>query len=997
MFRDVLAGENPLDQLITPLSDTNRTTGRGLLEKYGMAKNRSGLDMGDVAGVGAEILLDPTNWITLGGKTAVGQLAQKAGKLTPSLSRGISKGERALATFHLPLSNEVLGQVGTGAASRKIAGKVDRLAKNVRDTAPVRYAAQLLSAPNLGRSTSEIQKVARDAFGGIEEAKQRATQTTLEHAQRLRDAGMLDTKAMGNLRRIVEGVQGTSPSLDPSGVAADLVAERSRLAAIAKDYGWSDKELKDIVDWSHRRALASPGDVRAGSAPLNINNPKMMSRFDIFRGFEEGTEGVNRLAQDADIAAIMTKARASNRPRRKVIKDLYKTIESKYGNTITKDYDAYGKFDSAGNPIQKDRWKGLATYLYKRWTPEVQKQGIFGNILADAHGYRQAIETKKELSDRIYSWLGSNAKPVANPDATKHMTITEVLKQGSNGLILAKEDATTGEVYGVLPKIMELSGLGKPATLKEAKEFGARVVDRRLGQDLAGTWDATKFSKDITPLGKTAKSATSLFKAGVLTHPARYIRDLMGATFRNFEEGALSPQSFQEGVALAVGKNPETLKDHPLIKQYLASKGVTSPTAKQAGDAARILVASHLPGGTIASEAGDTAAAVDPTLQSILGALPGNGYDGLGSVAKDVGNAFIGRKPGTTWKNPLGIKGVWNAEDTTFAPVKAGELVGDVADKAGRIPAFLELTRQGWSPMEAARKIGEMQTVYHGSYYTPTERQWLKNIFPFYSFQKNQLGYTAKNLLESQGGSRLGNVIKATSRASAEDPYVPDHVRQTSSIRLGDKPGDTRSYLTSLGLMHEDPASQLGTALNFDVRDSLLEAMSNMNPLVKAFTEWGTGRTAFQRGPSGGRDIEELDPTVGRIISNISDYMTGERTRKPDPFINRQVEFLLANLPTSRWMTTLRTLSDPRKNALEKLLNTTTGMRISDVSPGMMDRVKSDYVDQIMSDMGASRFTNMGFTENQEQAMDPETLIRAKLLESIKAKIAKDQRDRARK
>jgi hypothetical protein len=70
-LRGLLAGRP--DQLLNllPFSDTvgitdpsERVSGRGLLEQYGMlGANRSGLDIGDVAGFFAEEALDPVNWI----------------------------------------------------------------------------------------------------------------------------------------------------------------------------------------------------------------------------------------------------------------------------------------------------------------------------------------------------------------------------------------------------------------------------------------------------------------------------------------------------------------------------------------------------------------------------------------------------------------------------------------------------------------------------------------------------------------------------------------------------------------------------------------------------------------------------------------------------------------------------------------------------------------------------------------------------------------------
>ena len=76
MFRDVLVGENPFDQILSPTTDENRNTGRDVLEKWGaLDRNQEGFDIGDVAGFGLE-LLSPTSMLT-GGATAL----SKSGKL----------------------------------------------------------------------------------------------------------------------------------------------------------------------------------------------------------------------------------------------------------------------------------------------------------------------------------------------------------------------------------------------------------------------------------------------------------------------------------------------------------------------------------------------------------------------------------------------------------------------------------------------------------------------------------------------------------------------------------------------------------------------------------------------------------------------------------------------------------------------------------------------------------------------------------------------------
>lgn len=83
MVRDLLALENPFDQLLSPLSSDNRTTGRDLLRKAGLAgKEDSWGNAG--AGIALEFALDPMTYLTLGTSAALtggGKAAKAAGIL----------------------------------------------------------------------------------------------------------------------------------------------------------------------------------------------------------------------------------------------------------------------------------------------------------------------------------------------------------------------------------------------------------------------------------------------------------------------------------------------------------------------------------------------------------------------------------------------------------------------------------------------------------------------------------------------------------------------------------------------------------------------------------------------------------------------------------------------------------------------------------------------------------------------------------------------------
>lgn len=109
--RDALAGNNPFDQWLSPLSGDNRTSGRELLASYGVTapNDPNAWELADVGGFAAEVALDPTTYLTLGGSalTKAGQAVKKAGLLddvakvaTTKLGPAIGKREaRAVTTI----------------------------------------------------------------------------------------------------------------------------------------------------------------------------------------------------------------------------------------------------------------------------------------------------------------------------------------------------------------------------------------------------------------------------------------------------------------------------------------------------------------------------------------------------------------------------------------------------------------------------------------------------------------------------------------------------------------------------------------------------------------------------------------------------------------------------------------------------------------------------------------------------------------------------------
>lgn len=315
-----------------------------------------------------------------------------------------------------------------------------------------------------------------------------------------------------------------------------------------------------------------------------------------------------------------------------------------------------------------------------------------------------------------------------------------------------------------------------------------------------------------------------------------------------------------------------------------------------------------------------------------------------------------------------------------------------------RVPLYLYLRQKGYTA-EAASKAVESRHFDYGRL-SGFERNIAKRGVPFYTFSRRVLPLITRTLMERPGGA-LGQTIRGTRLLQSDQP-LPEYVGQTTAIPMGESEEGDQRFITGLGLAHEVPAAYLGAG----TQGVLTEALSQLNPLIKGVVEWGTGESLFQRGPTGGRDLLDMDPTIGRTMTNISDLVTGERTERADPFLSRGFEMLAANSPASRILTTARTLVDPRKyegplGAAAMPLNLGTGLRITDISPAAQDAMLRDAASAVARESGAKSYETVYYPqeliadvaeEDPERAEQMEAFNRLRNLLARKAKERKKRR-----
>ena len=141
-------------------------------------------------------------------------------------------------------------------------------------------------------------------------------------------------------------------------------------------------------------------------------------------------------------------------------------------------------------------------------------------------------------------------------------------------------------------------------------------------------------------------------------------------------------------------------------------------------------------------------------------------------------------------------------------------MVGKFSEDVNRFGPLIDMLKRGVDPAEAMRRINSTQVDYAARNYTDIERNLLTKLFPYYKFSKGSAIHHGSELLTNPGG-RLAQTIHATADATNPEDLLPEYVSEKSSIPIpnegmlgklfGSSDPESKRYLTSLGLMHEDP------------------------------------------------------------------------------------------------------------------------------------------------------------------------------------------------
>ena len=271
----------------------------------------------------------------------------------------------------------------------------------------------------------------------------------------------------------------------------------------------------------------------------------------------------------------------------------------------------------------------------------------------------------------------------------------------------------------------------------------------------------------------------------------------------------------------------------------------------------------------------------------------------------------------------------------------------------------------------------------------------MRRFFPFYSFSRGMSVYLANELATNPAG-KVGIAIRAQRHGRDRDVATPTYISKGLSLPMGSNADGTRHYLTNIGMMHEQPVQQLAPFAALNPGDAAFNVIGNMNPLLKLPLELAFDESSFQQSVSGGVDLDDADPPLGRALSNVAQGLgLRDKDRKQPYRLGKLTEAVAGASPFSRYTNTVRTAFDPRKNIAQRAANTLTGLRISSVSPQRQDAVLRERAELFLQTQGARQFQKSYIPDEIKANMTEEELravSQYELLIEILAKRSKERR-----
>lgn len=977
---------------MNPFDSTGGIEGADLLENLGLhpKNDPNKWELSDFTRFGVNLATDPLTWTGLGALTKTGVAASKLAKgTTGSLSKGvlnqIRNGERSLLSLHAPLSSTPIASLGTGAktadAITSLGNKTGafKIAKAVVEhpivDTPIRHVNAMLRAPFAGKVSPQIQKFAVGHDEARRAAWQKLDADTLAIATKIKNANLHGPDDARIFRDVLEGVHNPAATAEHHALAGEMKAINDRIHQEDMWHGIKTGDLAndDVRHFVRRMSNGIDSDALGAHNGFEMGANKVFGRDETWKQLG-GTNAINDMLTNPHLNSwIEANSHLSHADLQNQVRD---TLRQLYGKWHVD--PATGVRELLNDTMEGggSRFADIAAKMTGKNGAKLRQEGLFNN-----HPLQDLRSAAHAGNNRHH-----NARLVFD-------AIADGLHNGPHGVSVRNVLGNSGFV----PEEAAINLAAK--TGHSADDILGMHINDDLANELRSLTPGYRAPPAESKVLKAIKDAGAVWKASVLAHPASRVRDAASGVVQNFLMGHAGKGGWDEARNIAHGVAlKHDYSKIPEVADLIARHGL-SPD-----EAVKIHLAVQAPR-THGAVADIAPGQVGSTLEDVLNLIPGNTKSGLrevmGRAAKSFRHGELGPNgvpiaEGAPW-NPINIAGVGDRTHTGYGPGAASNVISGATDEFNRHAGILGQMQQGFDPSVAGKATRAAQVDYDPSTFTPFESHVLKQIMPFYSFGSRMGKHTAVELATNPGG-RLGQLLKAQDRAHAQDASIPDHILDGTAIPLGQADDGTKKFISQLGLMHEPAVKMLGSAAGGDTRGALYDTAGMLHPLLKMPLEHMTGQSFYQHGA----DSSQLTPTIGQTLANIG-TVTGLRDKDAGAIQypgSNLVESALQLSPLSRLASSARTLSDPRKTIAEKILNTTTGAKVADVSPKQQSFTLMRRAESLAKSQGAHSRSEVYFSKKELEALEKTDPVQAKkqrelqaLLNALKAKQATKAKD----
>lgn len=1020
--RGALAGKADELLSIIPFSDamgiTNperSTSGAELLGN----KDADLLSPEGIGGLGLEILLDPSTYLSFGAKTALGKAAEKAGVLP-------AKNAARIAGFasDAPELAATLGKMGVEStpenlaqyASKALGGKVGLSIPFLTDTAVSNLdgvAALADRIPGLTKAYDAVSVAADSAF--------RKTIGPIFH----KPYG-------GSTDPIIQEANAAKMAARPGEMQKTIESLLPLVEHYVSNFGDRAEELRPYI------TDLLEGAMKPGEVALATGIPE--SSIAALKGlYGSGTEKNLRALQASGIEATkMVDTIASGPGAGGAMDYMTRHLSEEFRSPVT----------SRSAPLvpasEKGRKIGLTDGLTTRRINEFAMEEMPASDLfsmkehigekylglgADPQRrYNQMQESIKELTNKIVNtkdesfipefttqldavraqarelepglmqaqalaeWkqkIGVAQKPIMGNDPiwefvnksikdTDRILKADAFHDAIASIAVSASEAGAGAVpvQELLQKakltMTALAAPGQPmqATLDALNKGGKTDWSQGLNSLFVPKDKADQLLKYMSPMQtpEALKQVADVFNGitnwtramQVQPWPASHVRNQVEAAFQKWLTGAAAPNLPFPMNYIAPWKDASvghTTGFYEMAQHIPEFKGLSPEDASR--EFAKELVTLNVLGG--AGKASREGLAETGGLEALKAMVPGRDRGGLVERIKSIKDSSAEdwlQVGGVAGGFTIGKDGISKSAEDVFPLVKTGRKVASYLDDINNASAYEAFRLQGFSPLEALKKTRETHLDFTNL--TDSERV-LRQFLPFYNWTRQAIPQLVLDLAHNPGG-RTAQSIRVSSEARGSNPgFTPEYLGDGIAAKVGEEKDGTQRFLSSVGLSVED----LGL-----LASGPKGLLGMLNPIIKAPLELATNRQFYT-----GRDLRDLQSPTG---------------------MGTAADQLLMNSPVGRFATTARTLADERKDPLAKAINLLTGVRLTDVDMNKARdiAVRGAAEDMLRGQPGVGTFQRLAVSPEVMAQLSPAEQQMLQLLRSQEARQRKAQQGR---